>query len=65
MLAEKASTSRFSDDRPKNWRCSEMCIQLTGEEIDKILKIKLAFEMTLELFYKKLTVAARVKGASH
>ncbi|XP_065893087.1 uncharacterized protein [Dysidea avara] len=48
VLAEEVGTGRTSDDRPKSWRCSELCKQLTDEEMDEILQIKLAFERPLE-----------------
>ena len=48
LAAKEVGTCRTSDDRPKSWRCSELCKQLTDEEMDEILQIKLAFERPLE-----------------
>ena len=48
VLAEEIGISKTSDDRPKSWRCSEFCKQLTNEEINEILQIKLVFERPLE-----------------
>jgi len=40
ILSKPVGKEKSNDDRPKNWKCCELCKTLTNQEIDKTLTIK-------------------------
>ena len=48
VLSKEVGKERTSDERPKNWKCCELCKALTDQEIDEIFNIKKVFERPLE-----------------